>query len=85
MNESCFMSHAHRVNKKRQINGKVGGEIRAERGKRALILRPQGLPPPFLKTVFNNEASPQVRFQSPFLVEKYLFRMSSIEKWYPSK
>ena len=65
LNTSCIrprvvsQSHAHRV-KKKQINGKRGGEIRAERGKRALIFRSQGYPPSFLKPFFDKEAPRQV-------------------------
>ena len=60
-----------------------GGEIRVERGKRALIFCSQWHPPSFLKTVINKEALPQG--PTPFLIEKYPFRiLSSIEKWYPS-
>ena len=50
---------------KRQINGKRGGEIRAERGDGTLIFRSQGHLPSFLKPFFDKEAAPQVSLPTP--------------------
>ena len=58
-------SHTHGVKKKRQINGKRGGEIRAKRGVGTLIFRSQGHLPSFLKPFFDKEAPPQVSLPAP--------------------
>ena len=69
---------------KRQINGKRGGQIRAERGDRHLFFVRRDIYLRSSNRFSTRRLRPKFLFQPPVLVGKYPFRISSIEKWYPS-